>query len=211
MSSNVVENIKKFTNKIVHITNKENIQKIRLIDSKTGQHILRVDTGEERLSPASQKDFPKDLDIDLLIISDYNKGFLTPELCEYLCKVYKNKPVFVDSKKRDLSCFRKCVLKINEKEREDMIKPPVKSKLIVTLGSSGAKYNNKRYKTNQVKVFDVTGAGDTFLSIISLFSASGLSIEESIKLANHAASISVTKSGTYSLSEKDIEKMQNIG
>lgn len=55
-----------------------------------------------------------------------------------------------------------------------------------------------------VQVYDVTGAGDTVISAISLGLASGLDLCEAVQLANLAASVVVAKSGTAVVSQEEL-------
>ena len=78
----------------------------------------------------------------------------------------------------------------------------IKSNLIVTLGEQGAAYIEnglvKKISAPIVKAIDTTGAGDAFVGAFSYAIASGLTTEDSIKLAIERASDSVTKPGTQS-------------
>ena len=76
--------------------------------------------------------------------------------------------------------------------------------LIVTKGSGGAEYLGKNYPGEKVSVFDVFGAGDTFLSALVYFYLEYGTIEEAIPYANKAAAIAVQNFGTYVLNEDDI-------
>jgi ribokinase len=73
------------------------------------------------------------------------------------------------------------------------------NKLIVTLGKRGAAYHNGNQLITipilKVEAVDATGAGDTFTGAFSVAIAKGKSIGESIKYANIAAGLSVTKKG----------------
>ena len=207
MSANVAENLKSIGINVVHATNKNEIYKHRFIDSKSRQHLLRVDTGEndktERIDISSIK---KIKNIDAVIISDYNKGFLEPEDCKEICKFFNFKkiPVFVDSKKRGLNCYHNCVLKINEKEFNNATIMPIKSDILITLGERGVKHNGIVYPTNKVEVFDVCGAGDVFLSILVSFFLLTNDLKQAIIYANACASHSVTKMGTYVITLEDL-------
>ena len=87
----------------------------------------------------------------------------------HLCHNF-NRPVFVDTKKRRFFQKDNVYWKINKKEYDDLIQDhlPNDDHLIVTLGSGGALWNGMIYKPQPVKVFDVCGAGDTFLAELSL-------------------------------------------
>ena len=143
-----------------------------------------------------------------MVISDYNKGFLTREDCSKICSFYSSigVPVFVDSKKKQLDCFHDCWLKINEKEYSLATSLPTNAQILITLGSRGARYNEQIYSTDIVEVFDVCGAGDVFLSAFVSSMLNTKSIEDSINYANKLAALSVTKFGTYVLTKEDLKE-----
>ena len=111
MASNVKENIESFGNEVYMITNQETITKTRYIDEKYNQQILRVDK-EPNLKPM-EYDLP-DGHFDALVISDYDKGFLSNEKVFELVKWFDG-PVFIDSKKTKLP-KESCFVKINDLE-----------------------------------------------------------------------------------------------
>ena len=74
MAWNVRENLMSFGMEVFILTNNESITKTRYIDEKSNQHILRVDD-ESPLEPMNYE-LPED-EYDALVISDYDKGFLT--------------------------------------------------------------------------------------------------------------------------------------
>jgi D-beta-D-heptose 7-phosphate kinase/D-beta-D-heptose 1-phosphate adenosyltransferase len=184
------------------LTNDEKITKTRYIDEKYNHQILRVDT-ENLVKPMSY-DLPKE-DFDAIVISDYDKGFITKERLFQI--VFTSRcPVFVDSKKTDLP-ESNCYIKINEDESKRL-----KSKndnLIITKGSNGAEFDGVHYPGSKVNVFDVVGAGDTFLSALVYFYLKYGRIEEAIPYANKAASIAVQNFGTYVLTEQDVYEICN--
>ena len=73
------------------------------------------------------------------------------------------------------------------------------NKLIVTEGKLGALFCDgaqiKRVATFSVDALDTTGAGDTFNAAFAVAMAEGQSIEHSMRFANAAAALSVTKLG----------------
>lgn len=87
------------------------------------------------------------------------------------------------------------------------------NKLIVTIGSKGAKYFDgyeiKTVPAIKAEVVDTTGAGDTFCGGLAAALVSGNNIENSIKFANKAASLSVTKLGAQS-GMPTLKEMQNL-
>ena len=74
-------------------------------------------------------------------------------------------------------------------------------------GGEGAEYQGKLYPAEKVKVFDVVGAGDTFLAALTYGYLKYGSIEEAIPLANKAAAIAVSHRGTYVLKEEDVKTL----
>ena len=212
MSWNVRLNMESLGSFVLHYTNTEKINKHRFIDNRYNQHLIRWDEGEY------QKIKQINIDIlhsahkpDVVVISDYNKGFLPPNACKQIISYYKNLdpniPIFVDTKKTDLSCFEGVFIKINEKEHASIEVFPVNSDFIVTLGERGTLYNGNIYPTNAVEVFDVCGAGDIFLSTLAHTYMKNKNMHEAIKNANKMASVSVSRMGTYVLTKEDIEEI----
>lgn len=202
MASNVKENLKSFGIDVYMITNKEKIVKTRYVDEKHNHQILRMDI-EEQISPMK-------FDIcyenyDLIVISDYDKGFVTQH---DLFKIVSNSniPVFIDSKKTILPQSN-CFIKINDSEYKKLENAHIHENIIVTKGSLGATYKQNLYPGERVNVFDVVGAGDTFLSALVYFYLKCGTIEKSIPYANKAASIAVQNFGTYILSEDDVNEI----
>ena len=212
MVLNVEQNLRSFELSVDVITNDSSlITKERFIDQRSGQHLLRFDSGEDNpLVPLNLKMIELD-NYDCVAISDYNKGTLDYENCliiSNLC-VEKGKFLFVDSKKEDLSCFNNAIIKINEEERKKISNLPNKFELITTLGPNGASWNNQLFRGYQTEVFDVCGAGDTFFAaLISEFLRTN-KIMPSIIFANKCASITVKHNGCYSLTDKDLREVKN--
>ena len=200
MAWNVRENLMSFGMEVFIITNEESITKTRYIDERSNQHILRLDD-ESPLKPM-EYELPEE-DFDALVISDYDKGFLTTQkICELVSEF--EGPVFLDSKKRVLPS-QGCFIKINETEKELLTGDY--NNLIVTKGSGGADYDGINYPAKKTKVYDVVGAGDTFLAALVYFHLLYGRIEEAIPFANKAASIAVQNFGTYVLTEKDVQNL----
>ena len=208
MSSNVASNLRSFGIEVDHQKNETTIKKHRFIDSRFNQHILRFDEGEE--APVDEFDIQQLVNVesvDAVVISDYDKGFLQPKTITQICKIFNNTPIFVDSKKQYLSCFTGCYIKINEREFSNIKDWPTESEFLVTLGQNGAIYDNKNYPTVKTEVFDICGAGDVFISALVYGFLERNSIEDAIPLANRCAAYSVSKMGTYVLSEEEINDL----
>jgi sugar/nucleoside kinase (ribokinase family) len=78
------------------------------------------------------------------------------------------------------------------------------STLIKTLGSKGASCNGQIYPSKPVEVFDVSGAGDTFLAAFAIFHSLTKSIPQAVKFANKCAGIAVQKKGTYAITKSEL-------
>ena len=199
MAWNVRENLMSFGIEVFILTNKESIIKTRYIDEKSNQHILRVD--DEGVCDPMDYELPED-EYDALVISDYDKGFLTEKKIQELVDWFDG-PVFIDSKKTKLP-KKDCYLKINEIESK-LLKGY--KNLIVTKGAGGADYNKVNYPGEKTKIVDVVGAGDTFLSALVYFYLLCGTIEKAIPYANKASAIAVQNFGTYVLTEKDVKDL----
>ena len=100
-----------------------------------------------------------------------------------------------------------CYIKINDDESK-LLKGK-HDNLIITKGAGGAEFEGTLYPGKKVNVFDVVGAGDTFLASLVYFYLKYGRIEEAIPYANKAASIAVQNFGTYVLTENDVEQICN--
>lgn len=201
MSGNVVKNLEVLDSsiEIIHWHQKELISKTRYIDKKSNHMFLRVDEGEENITPFELNNIKIDVikNVDGVIISDYNKGFLTEQV---LTEISKNaKFSIIDTKKRIGTFLANCFnfVKLNEIEySKHNFDENTLRKILITLGSKGAKYRNTIYPSPDPKeTIDVSGAGDTFTASFTLKYLQTNNVEESIIFANKMASIVVSKRG----------------
>lgn len=199
MASNVKNNLENLGVQVISFLGKDS-KKIRFIDEKSNQHLLRIDEDQIGETLNLNTDFPKD--VDGVVISDYNKGFVTYELIEKIIKDYKSVPIYLDTKKRELEKFNGCFVKINELEYNSRLSNA--NNMIVTFGASHVEYKNKLYSVPKIKAFDVCGAGDTFLASFAFCHLITKDDELSIKFAIKASSITVQHIGVYSPSLKEI-------
>jgi D-beta-D-heptose 7-phosphate kinase/D-beta-D-heptose 1-phosphate adenosyltransferase len=198
MAANVKDNLEKFNCKVDICCSANNSIKTRLIDIRSNQHILRIDE-DVKSSPLVLEEV--DSSYDAVVISDYNKGAVSYELIEHVRRVYSG-PIFVDTKKTNLAKFEGCIVKINNKEYNDAVTHC--SDLIVTNGASGVNYKNKIFSVPQVDVFDVCGAGDTFLASLAVAFCQTKEMAESIRFAIRASTVTVQKLGVYAPSIEEI-------
>lgn len=172
---------------------------------------------------------------DAVVISDYCKGvFENPDFVRALIHICNEHRVIVtiDSKSRNIAAFENAdFVKPNNLELENAVDIKItdnasldnagkkylaisKAKsIIVTRGADGISIfehgkDRRDYASKAVQVFDVTGAGDTVISTITLGLASGLSLDEAVVLANVAAGVVIGKRGTATVSiEELLEKI----
>tara|TARA_B110000196_G_scaffold193863_1_gene166094 strand:- start:2791 stop:3738 length:948 start_codon:yes stop_codon:yes gene_type:complete len=159
-------------------------------------------------------------DIDVLIISDYNKGVIDERFSQLLIDLCnENKiPIIVDPKKLDFKIYKNAtIITPNFLEIQNVLKiftnfDSISSSchslieklnidaLVVTRSEEGISLikNNKIFSVNgkKIKNPDVTGGGDTVISALALSYTAGNTLEDSITIANFAATSVVRKQGT---------------
>jgi D-beta-D-heptose 7-phosphate kinase/D-beta-D-heptose 1-phosphate adenosyltransferase len=198
MAGNVYRNILalKADVKFICNDNYEKISKTRFVETKTNHMFIRVDSKAliSRFNGIKDIDWNK---YSAIVISDYNKGFLTEEDIEYISQHHPL--TFLDTKKVLGKWANKITfIKINRKEflnTEQTLTPILKSKVIQTLGSDGCSYNNKTYPVKNVEIKNLSGAGDSFLAGLVVEYLKNKDIEKALIFANKVASIVVQKMG----------------
>lgn len=196
MAKNVHRNIKSFIKDCDIITNNNwyNITKTRYVHDNSNHMFFRVDSPHN----ISRIDLTKiNYDYDIIVISDYNKGFLLEEDIAEICFHHKN--VFVDTKKILGDWIQDAAfIKINDyeyKNSEKYITDDIRNKIIHTMGSDGCEYQKVNYPVDKVEVKDVSGAGDTFMAGLVVKFSETKDITESIRFANKCASTVVRQKG----------------
>ncbi len=200
--------------------------KLRVVSS---QQLLRLDFEDDLSAEAGRmnKSLIKKLRFaDLLILSDYNKGSLAD--IEPIIAAAKKQGTFViiDPKRKDFSPYKGAdVLTPNYAEfvavvgdcgdeqeflskARNMVKQLKLKALLITRGSDGMSLvlQDRTYNIPaQVReVYDVTGAGDTVVAVLSAAIGAGMKLEEATELASAAAGVSVTKAGTGVIGYDDV-------
>ena len=200
MAGNVVENLRALNKdiKINFIHQKSPITKTRYVDDKSNHMFIRVDVENDIDELIMTEEVIKTIsDSDAVIVSDYHKGFLSEEIVNEIC--FFSKFAVTDTKKLigmlSLSCFD--FVKLNEVEfNNHTINDKWLDKIIITLGSKGAKHMGVVYPSPDPKeTIDVSGAGDTFTASFTLKYLETNDVSESIIFANKMASIVVSKRG----------------
>jgi bifunctional ADP-heptose synthase (sugar kinase/adenylyltransferase) len=201
MAANVRENLERLGCDVEFVHGIKTCIKTRVIDSKSKQHLLRIDQDQPskpiKINTATLGQY------DAIVVSDYNKGSVEYETIENLRKNFLG-PIFVDTKKGDLARFEGCFVKINQLEFEAAKTFP--TELIVTLGKNGVRYKDYVLSAPQVEAFDVCGAGDTFLSALAYEYVRTQDVLQALEFATRAASITVQHIGVYSPTLQEIEQ-----
>ena len=199
MACNVYRNIEALGCNVVLKTNKNcnKITKTRYVDLRSNHMFMRVDENDNLYGRCNNLDKINFSDYSAIIVSDYNKGFLTIDDIKYISM--KHDSVFLDSK-RILGdwCENIKFVKINSSEYENTkhtVCSSLEEKLIVTLGPYGSRLGKKVFSVNKVEVKDVSGAGDTFISALVVNYAKTKDINKAINFANKCSTIVVQKQG----------------
>ena len=206
MASNVHENFKSLKTE-VHIVTSFLENKRRYIDRKTKQQVLRVD---ERISDTkfSIDMLPALSRYDAVVISDYNKGFLSYDDIRFISKNFSG-PIYMDTKKTDLAEFSNIIFKINEYERRQLVTQP--ENMIVTDGGNSVVWYRPLPEAPMVffppvvAVHDVCGAGDTFLAALVVEHLRAGDMNGAICFAMQAAALTIQKIGVYAPTLEEIE------
>ena len=167
-----------------------------------------------------------------IIISDYSKGLLTNNLIKKIIEISSehNIKVLIDPKSPPFSKYSGAYL-IKPNRKEALLETGIDivdentfshaahliqettscEAVVITLSEDGVglydKKINKILPTNAKDIFDVTGAGDTFIATLAYALAIGKSLVESCELANYASGVVVGKHGCVVIEYKDIESI----
>ena len=190
MAHNVFRNVHSLTKSCDLITNSnwKDVQKVRYVDEKSNHMFMRVDSGE-KINMINHESLS--FEYESIILSDYDKGFLSEEQIEYICSNHSQ--VFLDTKKILGEWARNAkFIKINNHEYErskKFIDNHISDKVIKTVGGEGCEYQGILFPVKKkVEVLDVSGAGDTFMAALVVNYTDTYDIESAIGFANESAS-----------------------
>jgi len=167
---------------------------------------------------------------DALIVSDYDKGAITPRLLEVLLGAARNAKIIagVDPKRRHFTLYRPATLvtpNLNEaahavdfpiRTDEDVVRAGHELRalleaegLLLTRGEQGMSLFEAAGEVTHIpatarEVFDVTGAGDTVIATAVLALAAGATLPEAAILANRAAGVAIGKLGTGTVAPEEL-------
>ncbi len=201
-------------------------QQIMRIDEESSEPI-----GDDLLlkSQSIFDGFIRNQKVDAVIIQDYNKGFLHPLLIEHIIEKCNTQEIatIVDPKFQNLQSFKNCTaFKPNLKELRNAlnrnIKPEVDDldsavvqlqeyinfkKAYVTLGSKGIfNFQTKEiYKSMNIDIMDITGAGDSVVSMLTLLIAKSYEEGEIAPLLNLIGNLACRNQGAYAVNISDIQ------
>jgi D-beta-D-heptose 7-phosphate kinase/D-beta-D-heptose 1-phosphate adenosyltransferase len=189
MAANVERNInaRSISTELVTNENWNSFVKTRYVHDKSNHMFFRVDTPQQ-VARINLKNFS--FESEVIVISDYNKGFLTESDIEYICSSHPF--VFIDTKKILGSWAEKAkYIKINDyefKNSQSYLTDNLVSKIIHTRGADGCDYLGKNFPVERFEIRDTSGAGDSFMAALVAEFLKSSDIEKSIKAANIAAS-----------------------
>ncbi|MCB5186892.1 bifunctional D-glycero-beta-D-manno-heptose-7-phosphate kinase/D-glycero-beta-D-manno-heptose 1-phosphate adenylyltransferase HldE [Methylobacillus caricis] len=199
-------------------------QMMRLDQEDAGAFKAEENTGLQSLVTQALQEKPA-----AIILSDYAKGVLSTELCQSIISQAQASgiPVLVDPKGKDYSKYQGATgLTPNKRETAEACATDINDNptllgaaallrstlgldfLAVTRGEEGISviddHGTAHFSATARQVYDVSGAGDTVISTLTAGLAHGLSLHDSLELANIAAGIVVGKVGTVPITRADL-------
>lgn len=197
------------------------------------QQIVRIDRESATPLPSAGLDRllavlrPRITEVDGIILSDYNKGTLQAPLVSEIIRLARGRVVAVDPKPANVGLFRGAsLITPNKKEAEQAVgyllrdeesvrkaAAQLQSDLslgntLITRGEEGMSLfdgtQHTHIPTQAKNVFDVTGAGDTVISVATLALCAGATPLEAAVLSNIAAGITVAHLGVYAVSPEEL-------
>jgi D-beta-D-heptose 7-phosphate kinase/D-beta-D-heptose 1-phosphate adenosyltransferase len=217
--------------RFTRIPNCPTITKLRVLSRH--QQLIRLDfeEGFEQADFSSlQKNFQQQLQsADAVILSDYGKGALRQARELIRAARAAGKPALVDPKGTDFSLYRGATLitpNLNEfeavvgkcRDEQELVQKGNRlarecelEALLVTRGEHGMTllrdgHEEMHFPAQAREVYDVTGAGDTVISVLAACLGAGLSLPEATELSNLAAGIVVGKLGTACVSPSELRR-----
>lgn len=218
---------------LIQVAGRSTTTKTRVIAHS--QQVVRADVEEREPLPAEAAREVAEWGaaqlgaVDVVVLSDYAKGVVSPELAQPLIEQARaqGKPVVVDPKGSDYAKYRGATVltpNVTDAKRAANIAPDSYvdleevarrlgdvipgSALLVTRGAQGMTLVSDssaiEIPATAKDVYDVTGAGDTVVAVLAAGLAARLPLEDSVRLANTAAGIVVGKVGTATVSLEEL-------
>jgi len=199
------------------------------------RQVIRIDRETtDALSPTLESELLGRVDMsagafDAVVLCDYAKGVLTPRVLQEIIRQTRERdiPVLIDPKGIDATRYHGATLispNRDEAERlagfethteetldlagRTLVEQTQAQHVVITLADDGmAAYGNSqlRLPATVCEVHDVSGAGDTFLSVMAVGFACGIPFEIAAELSSAAAAVAVSRYGTATVTLQDIE------
>ena len=189
MAANVERNIqvRSISTELVTNNNWDTVVKTRYMHDQSNHMFFRVDT-PHKIARINLNNL--NLAAEIIVISDYNKGYLAESDIEYICSSHPL--VFLDTKKILGSWAEKAkFIKINDYEFKNSLNfltDKLKDKIIHTRGADGCDFLGKNFPVERFDIRDTSGAGDSFMAALVAEFLITSDITKSIGAANIAAS-----------------------
>jgi bifunctional ADP-heptose synthase (sugar kinase/adenylyltransferase) len=208
MGENVMANLSELNIDVEFHHQYATITKTRHIHEPSNTLLLRIDE-EKKIDNIGDRlpniDF---WEYQMVVVSDYNKGFLTEEDIAYIG--FKHPNVICDTKKKlGEWCKDLRFIKLNRSEYQNNIEFISKNdwileKLIITLDKDGCMYDGIVYPTEQVEIMDISGAGDTFVAGFVKEFLDSEDISKSIQFGNRCSAQVVQKRGVTTIDYENL-------
>ena len=170
MADNVANNVRALSIDCGTVTNTKKETKVRYIDRQSNQLIMRFDNQSGGGLALDINELPDLAGYDAIIVSDYNKGFITEETAKYISESH---PTTLLDTKRQLGEWANGFTFIKVNHEEYMANKKYvndnKDRCIITLGVEGCMYQDEMLPPPQLYAsIDVAGAGDTFIAAFTV-------------------------------------------
>ena len=214
---------------LISFKREQTISKERIVSNN--QQLLRIDDevafGIESSSILLKRFLKIYSNFDAVVLSDYGKGTLTDHQAYINACKKSHIPILIDPKGGDFTKYKNSfAITPNLREFEEIVGQSINKKeivekakklkndlnlenLIITLGAEGVMLIDKEenlsiFSSEAKQVYDVSGAGDTVIAVLSALVAQNNSVQKSLRVANTAAGIVVGRFGTSIVTRKEL-------
>jgi D-beta-D-heptose 7-phosphate kinase/D-beta-D-heptose 1-phosphate adenosyltransferase len=206
---------------------KPTTHKSRLITER-GRHVARVDAEVQEPLDSELEEYLRANCVgrfDVVVVSDYAKGVVTPGMVRHLESAFKDVPVVVDPKRADFGYYGNvtaftpnlkelkeaaghyAVPGVAELYRELSARHPKLQALIVTCSEEGCTLTRGRetefYHTRKQETVDPCGCGDSFLAGLAYALGKGGSLSAGCRLGNVCGSCAVCYTGVHAVTKAE--------
>ena len=169
---------------------------------------------------------------EIVIVSDYGKGACSEQMMETLFQHKADIKILIDPKGNNWEKYNGAYLvKPNLKELSVIVGEEIKNTdedisyfgkivlekfnfqyLLVTRGANGMSLISKEqvshHTVEKIRVYDVSGAGDTVISVLAVMLNNGHDIKEAVDIANEAGRFVVSQPDTYAINQEELENIR---